>query len=210
MKTLTLIGQKGGCGKSTLAVHLAVCAQRAGLAVAIIDMDPQASALRWQKRRQAYAQDAPGPEVIGAAGAALSGLLKLAKSNGVELLIIDTPPHTAAAAMAAASAATTILLPCRPSALDLDALVDTFAVLKLAPAVRKRTQFVLNAVPARGRSTDEIAQGLLEWAPVSPVRIGSRSAYSIAWNDGRSVQEYEPKGKASAEIKALFEWVLTL
>jgi chromosome partitioning protein len=45
---------------------------------------------------------------------------------------------------------------------------------------------------------------------VSPVRIGSRSAYSIAWNDGRSVQEYEPKGKASAEIKALFEWVLTL
>jgi chromosome partitioning protein len=209
MRILSLIGQKGGCGKSTLAVHLAVAAQRAGLAVAIIDLDPQASALKWQGRRQAHGQPS-GPEVIGAAGGALPGLLKLARANGVDLCILDTPPHTDATGIAAASAANVVLLPCRTSALDLDALADTFAVLKLAPAVRARTKIVLNAVPPRGRAADEVAAGLLEWAPVAPVRIGSRAAYSLAWNEGRSVEEYEPNGKASNEIKALYEWLMDL
>jgi chromosome partitioning protein len=67
---------------------------------------------------------------------------------------------------------------------------------------------VLNQIPTRGNMGEEARAAIAERIPVAPVGLYLRSAYFRAWNDGRSVEEYEPKGKAAAEIKALYKWII--
>lgn len=202
MKIVAIVSQKGGSGKTTIAVHLAVCAERAKKRAAIIDLDPQASALEWQSRRAATT-----PEVIMATSEQLSVLLQQAKDNGADLAIIDTAPHSDRAATVAANLADVILIPCRPAAFDVAALGTTLNLLKLTKA-KNKAAILLNAVPPRGGITDEAEAGLSTLAPVVPVRMHHRAAYSHAVNDGRSVEEYDPKGKAAQEIRALYKWIM--
>jgi len=89
MKTLGVIAQKGGTGKTTLSVHLAVQATRDGMRVLLLDMDPQASATAWWKRRR---DDCP--ELIQAKGDALARILEQAKAQAYDLVIADTAPPT--------------------------------------------------------------------------------------------------------------------
>ena len=201
MKTIAIVSQKGGSGKTTVAVHLAVCAELAGQTAAIIDLDPQASALEWHSRREADT-----PEVITATPEQLAGLLKSAKENGADLMIIDTAPHSDRAAVVAADLADLVLIPCRPSAFDVAAIGTTLNLLKLTKA-SNRTVILLNAAPPRGGLTDAAETGLSEMVSVAPVRLHHRVAYSHAINSGHSVEEYDPHGKAADEIRALFKWV---
>jgi chromosome partitioning protein len=202
MKTLAIISQKGGSGKTTVAVHLAVCAELAGQTSAIIDLDPQASAAEWASRR-----GADSPEVIRAAPEQLSGLLDQAKANGAGITIIDTAPHSDRAATIAACLADVVLIPCRPAAFDVAAIPTTLSILKLAQA-QARAAILLNAVPPQGRTGEEAEAGLSALARVVPVRLIHRAAYSHAVNDGRSVEEFEPNGKAAEEIRALYRWIM--
>ena len=202
MKIIAIVSQKGGSGKTTVAVHLAVCAERAGKTSAIIDLDPQASALEWRSRREAE-----GPEVITATPEQLPALLKTAKANGADLAIIDTAPHSDRAAVVAADLANLILIPCRPSAFDIAAIGTTFNLLKVSKAL-ERTAVLLNAAPPRGLLTDTAEAGLSEIVPVVPVRLHNRAAYSHAINSGNSVEEYDPQGKAAKEIRALYKWIM--
>ena len=80
MRTIAIISQKGGAGKTTLAVHLAVCAEQSGLTTAVIDLDPQATAAKWGDRRE----ETP-PEVISAQAARLAQLLTTAREGGADL-----------------------------------------------------------------------------------------------------------------------------
>lgn len=203
MKTIAIISQKGGSGKTTVAVHLAVCAERAGKTGAIIDLDPQASAAEWSSRRTADT-----PEVIRAAPEQLSALLEQAKANGADFAIVDTAPHSDRAATIAAVLADVILIPCRPAVFDISAIPTTLEILKLAGR-KDRAAILLNAVPPQGRTGDEAAEGLAALARVSPVRMGQRAAYSHAVNDGRSVEEFEPHGKAAEEIRSLYHYIMT-
>jgi chromosome partitioning protein len=202
MKTIAIISQKGGSGKTTIAVHLAVCAERARNRAAIIDLDPQASALEWHSRRKADT-----PEVIRATPEQLPALLQQAKTNGAAVTIIDTAPHSDRAATMAAHLADLVLIPCRPSAFDIAAIGTTLSILQLTKA-KECTAILLNAVPPRGRLTDEAEAGLSSIAPVVPIRMAHRAAYSYAINDGRSVEEFDPQGKAAEEIRALYQWIM--
>jgi chromosome partitioning protein len=202
MKTIAIISQKGGSGKTTIAVHLAVCTVRAGKVAAIIDLDPQASAVEWQSRRQADT-----PEVITSTPERLASLLKQANENGADLAIIDTAPHSDHAATIAADLADVVLIPCRPAAFDIAAIGTTLNILKLTNA-KERAVILLNAVPPRGSLTNEAEDGLSALAPVVPIRMAHRAAYSHAVNDGRSVEEYDPHGKAAAEIRDLYKWIM--
>jgi len=201
MKTVALLSQKGGSGKSTIATHLAVCAMRDGKAVAIFDIDPQGSALSWAQRRVTEA-----PPVVQATPVQLPGLLQRAEEQHADLILIDTAGRSDIAAAHVMQAADLVLIPCRPSAADLDAIQDTIRLV--AHAKSARAAVVLNQIPIRGRMGEEARAAISERLPVAPVGLYLRSAYSRAWNDGRSVEEYEPKGKAAAEIQALYKWIM--
>lgn len=201
MRIIAIISQKGGSGKTTLAVHLAVCAERNGQRTALIDLDPQGSAAGWSSRR-----DTDGPDVVKATPAQLSSFLDKAREGGADLIIIDTAPHSDSAAAIAAQSANMVLIPCRPSTFDIDAIGSTLEITKLAKA---NAAVVLNAVPPRGTLSAEAREGLKEHVTVVPVEMHQRAAYSHAVIDGRSVQEYEPTGQAAQEIEELYRWIFT-
>jgi chromosome partitioning protein len=197
MKTLAILAQKGGSGKTTIAVHMAVCAVRSKLRTALIDIDPQGSAADWNESRP----EEKRLDATRATAGQLNALLKQAKSAGADLLIVDTAPHANSAAAEAAKLADLILIPCRPSRFDLKTIGTSTEIARLAktPAV-----VVINAAP-RGRLADE-ARLALEGQGVTVIKpvMQQRAAYSHAVIDGHAVHEYEPDGKAAEEIDALF------
>ena len=148
METLALIAQKGGCGKSTLAVHMAVCAAMYGQRVAIIDVDPQGSAFAWNEIRE------PGRkfDAVNATVAELPGLLRKAEAAGTDLAIIDTAPHTNKDPPAVAQLADFVLIPARPAFFDLKAMASTVIALHMTKTPRA---VVINAAPRGYRLVDE-------------------------------------------------------
>ncbi len=200
MKTVAIISQKGGAGKTTLAVHLAVAAEQRGLQTAVFDLDPQASAASWADKRQQ-----PRPAVVSAQAARLPNLLEQAAQQRAHFVLIDSAPNADAASLAAARAADLILIPCRPAAFDLNAIGTT---LGLAAVAKKPAFVLLNAVPPQGKLGQEAATALKgAGVQVATPMLHQLVAFSHAVNDGRTAQEYDPKGKAAAEVRALFRWV---
>jgi chromosome partitioning protein len=101
-----------------------------------------------------------------------------------------------------------VLIPCRPSAADLDAIEDTITLAQRAK--QGKAAVVINAAPMRGHVAEDVRAAISERIAVAPVTLGHRSAYANAWIDGRSVEEYDPKGKAADEIRALYRWMMTI
>ncbi|MBI3657334.1 MAG: ParA family protein [Acidobacteria bacterium] len=203
MKTIALVTQKGGTGKSTIAVHLAVAARRHGKVVAVIDIDPQGSAKLWAEKR-----GRDDLAVISARAAELPRLLEEARRQGADFVLIDTAGHMNVSSAAVIQSADIVLIPCRASLYDMDASAETAAQVRKAGG--KQAAFVLNAVPSRGTRADEAREVLKAILPVSPVEVHNLVAFSDALNDGRSVEELDPHGKAAEEIRALYDWLMTL
>ena len=199
MRSVVFLAQKGGSGKTTLAVHLVVCAEETGERVAIVDTDPQGSATAWVKVREA-----PSPTIASAAPAELTRIRKIALEEGYTLLVVDTAPHAAPEARHAVEVADLVIIPCRPSAFDLAAVSNTVAIVK---ALKKPGVFVLNACPARAPEVAEAQEALKFYdLPVAPL-IGERRAFSRAIATGRAVTEFEKNGKAAQEVRELWEWI---
>ena len=201
MLTIALVSQKGGSGKTTLALHLAVASAHAGRHAAIIDFDPQASAAHWADRRAAVL-----PTVLAAPASRLRPELDRALAAGVDLLYLDTAPHSDSAALKVARAADLVLVPCRTAILDLEAITDTVQFLATTgtPAF-----VVLNAVSPHGRDAAQAADALHTLTlDVCPVRVGHRVAFSRALLTGQAAQEYDPGSKAAAEIEHLHAFLM--
>lgn len=199
MRTIAIISQKGGAGKTTLALHLAVAAERKGRSTAVIDLDPQASAAGWKDHREKEQ-----PPVIAAPPARLGPLLDAARSAGADLAIIDTAPHAESASLTAARAADLILIPCRPAILDLRAIGATVEIARIAG---KPAAVVLNAVPPRGSLAKEAAEAVTAYGvTLAPVHFAHRAAFVHALTAGQTAQEYEPIGKAAEEVAGLYAW----
>jgi chromosome partitioning protein len=203
MKTLAIISQKGGSGKTTIAVHVAVCAAQRKLKTAIIDIDPQRSAYQWNQSRP----DGMKLDAVTANASQLAALLAKAKAGGIDLAIIDSAPHSDSEAAIAAQLADYVLIPCRPARFDLDAIAST---VDIAKAANTPAAVVINAAP-RGRLADEARAALQrQGVTVLDLVLHQRAAYSHAVIDGRSVHEYEPGGKAAAEIDDLYYHITRL
>ena len=199
MKTVALIAQKGGVGKTTIAVNLAVAA---GVPTALFDLDQQESAVIWADRRKSES-----PHVEFLTERRLPEGLKAAEKGKFELVIIDTPPAAGPQAFTAAQSADLILIPCRPSLVDLDAIRRTAQLVKSAGV---QAFVIFNAAPHSATTLLEDARAIVEGVGLTaaPVVLRERSAYRASWPLGRTVTESEPKGKAAREMSELKDWVL--
>ena len=201
MRTVAVISQKGGAGKTTLALHIAVAAELAGYSTVLIDMDPQGTAEAWSEWRK----EAP-PTVIPAKTATLLRTLERAAGHGAEFAIIDTPPLAEAEARAAAKSADLVLVPCRPNAFDLHSIRTTTDLTRFAA---KPAFALFNAGPvAAARLYGETTELVIEIGmKVAPVRLSERATFRHSTGSGQVAQETEPQGKAAAEVDALWRWI---
>ena len=207
MKVLSVLAQKGGTGKTTLAINWAVEAAR-GSRVVLIDTDPQRSTASWGSKslaREGMPLVIP-PENIGALNeGGLAEVLDVCREDDVDLVVIDTAPHSEKPAFAVAGVSDLVVIPTRPSVLDLEAIEET---VKIAKALDMSAVIVLNAVPPRSPVTEEARQALKAYGlPICPTPVVQRVALAYALVDGRGVQHLEPKGKAAAEIAATWKWI---
>lgn len=200
MKTLAFLSQKGGSGKTTLAVHTAVAAAEDGERVVIVDTDPQRSATTWHEARSADV-----PAVAPVAAAELDAVMAAARHDAMTLCVIDTAPHAAPDAARVVRVADFILIPCRPAAFDLAA---AGSAVDLVRAGKGRAAFVLSACPFRSPEIAETRAVLEGYGlPVAPHEITDRRAFARAVASGRAVTEFDEHGKAADEIRNLWHWI---
>lgn len=197
MKTISIISQKGGAGKTTLAINLAGAGDVMGYSTVIVDLDPQASAKGWHEHRQKET-----PVVISAHASRLSDVLTTAKNHGADLCIIDTAPHSETTALSAAKAADLVLIPCRPAILDIRAISTSVDLVQIAKC---QSLIILNSVPPRGSLADQGEEAIAFYGlPIAKQRISQRAALIHSLTAGETIMEYEPSGTAAKEINQLF------
>lgn len=203
MRVITIAARKGGVGKTTLATHLSVMASSPDKPALLIDTDPQRSLAWWWKLR-----DADTPAIIECDARELRDIIPAAKNDGFNYVIIDTPPHAETSIADAMRASDLVLVPTRPGPFDLAAVATTFG---LAQRVGKPVLAVLNHTPPRTTFFSEpsivsearqVLAGM--GATVAKTAIAQRVSLSHAIISGSTVSEFEPTGKAAAEIKALW------
>ena len=200
MKVLSIISQKGGVGKTTLATALAVEGSRAGRKTVLFDLDPQASASFWMDTRQD-----PSLAISAVPAARLGHVLAAAREAGCELAIIDTPPFAKDIAFEATQHADFVLVPTRPAVLDVMAMART---LDLVKHYGRPFAAVLTFCPPHGRELEDTIGTIRQLgAEVCPVRIGNRIAYSRAQQTGLAAQETDPSGKAAQEVAELYKYM---
>ena len=196
---VTLAQQKGGSGKTTLAISLACAAMADGLTVALLDTDPQGSLGQWFMLRRA--QGDPGLTFATASAWGVSyECEKLGAAS--DLVVVDTPPKVDADLRPALRASDLVLVPIATSHLDLWA---TESVLDLAQREKRDVLLVLNRVPSRSRMAAEVAAAAESLgAPRAQAVLGNRVAFAEATGRGASVVETDGRGKAAAEARALW------
>lgn len=198
MHKVAVISQKGGSGKSTLSLHLATEATRAGKKALLIDLDPQGNATRWAGRRG----DLP-PDVSAESPAALDTVLTDAEKEIYDIVFFDTAPNADQTALRAAKAADLVLIPCRPSQFDIEAIGAT---LDLCEVAKRPAVVVLNAAPIRSRVVEEAREAMSgRGATVCAVVVRERVALRHCMPDGRVAAELDPDGQAAKEITALYK-----
>src|SRR4051794_14724911 len=201
MRTLAFISQKGGVGKTTLAINLAAAAQRDGLQVVIADTDPQQSTYEWYRGRR---EQHPLPYVAQVFPKSISDVIEKSERNGADLLIVDTSPNSTEDSLAVAERADLLIVPCAPSFIDLRALKRTEKIIKLSD---KPAYAVLNLCPPVGDDADQAEHALTKLGyRVCPHRVVNRAAARRAYALDQSVFEFEPNGKAAGEFWAVYKF----
>jgi len=204
MHVVSLLAQKGGSGKTTLAECLAVAACEAGKLAAILDMDPQGTAKSWKQRR-----GGADPAVIPVTMANLQDELDRAREAGADLVFIDTPARLSDWAMEAARVSDLVIVPSRATVKDLERVE---ASIKLATVYAIRPVFVvLTQVRPRGdRHVQAEEYVTARRYPVCPAFIGDRVSYQDSDLIGQTPLETEPEGKGAEEIRRIYRFTSEL
>lgn len=200
MIKVAIISQKGGAGKTTLAINLAVEAERMNLSTLLLDLDPQGSATDWSDNR---AKDYPA--VLSTHASRMSKLIHQAETNNARFVFIDTAPHSENSALEAAKIADIVLIPCRAGILDIKAIQSSLNICRLANA---KSLVILNALPAQQAIAEEARKAIETiGGDVCEYTIGQRIVFSHAMTASLGVVEFDIKSKAAKEVQNIFELI---
>jgi chromosome partitioning protein len=203
MKNIAVVARKGGSGKTTVAVNLAIAAHRRGRRVLLADIDPQGSAAEVMRVRQS-----PGPEVARLTGAEV--VQRLRGGDEDRLAILDTPAALEDAIAHAIAVAHLSLVVVRPTFLDIAAALQTARILR---SLRKPGLILLNqAPPSRAGAEPPAVKRAFEalrlmQLPVAPVALRARANYQTTLASGQSVEEMAPGNPAGEEIAQLWAYI---
>jgi chromosome partitioning protein len=207
MHTIATVSRKGGTGKSTIAIGLAVAAIEAGHWVCVLEADPLGSVSNWRRRRTS---EEPTVETVRDGYTPFHRIPELAR-RGVTLTIIDTAGGWSEAARAAMAEADFCLIPVRPSLADIEAAPPTLAAVRESG---KPFAFVLNQVQPRSARLNAAAGSLGERAVALKIANVLALPAGVMRNDqqdalgmGRGITEYAPSGKSAKEIRELWQCV---
>lgn len=198
MKVIGIVSRKGGVGKSTLAIHFAELVARSGKKVALLDLDLQESCVNWRKRR-----DSKSVIVVRSSAEQLDEHLTLCREGSIDIVFIDTMPDIDAATKQVCERADFIVVPTRPSVMDLESVVGT---LKLVDRMAVPGCVVFNLTPARGKEIRG-ARKALEGRDyhVAPTSIIDRVAYRRAIGYGEVAGSLD--AKAEHEIVSTWHYI---
>jgi chromosome partitioning protein len=202
LRIITLLAQKGGCGKTTLTTNLAVAAVLDGQKTLIIDLDVQKTATQWWEAREAEE-----PLLVHTSYKEIDKALELAQGRGIELVLIDTAGRDDLLNTKAASITDFCLIPCQPTMEDMRAQAATVDLIKRQG---KPGAFVLTRTGVRTSRIESARKGLAVYGlPVAQTPVVNRTAYPDAYVVSQGVCEYETDGKAAEEIRQLWIWLRT-
>ena len=200
MHVLVIASRKGSAGKTTLAGHLAVEAERADAAqVAVVDIDPQGSLADWWNAREAST-----PHFIQTSLADLASDVERLRLHAIDYLIIDTPPALTAEIGEVVKLADLVLIPTRPSPHDLRSIGAT---VELVEHLGKPLLFILNGATPRARITAEAITVLSQHGPLAPSIIHQRVDFAASMVDGRTVMEMPGESRSAEEIERLWAYI---
>jgi chromosome partitioning protein len=201
-KVVGIVSEKGGVGKTTVITNLGVAAHLAGLDVAIIDLDPQTNAADWFDERG----EDNLPEAVAIPPNRLKKFLEDLRTNGTDLVLIDTPRESGNAGYVAAENADLVLVPYKRGGHDLRALDRTLNMCRLAG---KRPYLVLNGIRPGATQVEADTRGSVagKECEVAPVVLHHWTAYETTSITARTPQETDPGGPVAGEIKALYVWL---
>jgi chromosome partitioning protein len=202
-QVLAIIGQKGGGGKTTTAIGLAVEAVERGLTTVVVDLDPQTNAANWKDRREA-----DSPAVVATPPGRLKQTLQTAIAHGADFIIIDTPGKADSLAVEAARVADLILIPIEAQMFHLETLPALRDLIRVAGD--KPAFVLLNGLhPLATTQAEEAKKMVAETYPfaVCPVHLSQFDAFATSANIGLTPREQDPKGKAAGQLKMLYKFI---
>ncbi len=200
MRIVSLVSQKGGSGKTTLAGHIAIQAEIAGEGpVALLDADPQENLADWLIERRAETPIYDKTNLWQ-----LDQHVVRFRHLGINLLVIDTPPAMTELHRKVVGISDLVVVPARPSPHDLRALGKTVTMIE---ALDKPLTFVINGASSRARITSETVLALSQHGTVAPAIIHQRSHFASSMIDGRTVMEVARRSRSSAEIAILVQYL---
>ncbi|WP_418319060.1 AAA family ATPase [Piscinibacter sakaiensis] len=199
LRSVAVFSQKGGSGKSTVAIHLAVMASR-GHRVLLVDADPQGTVAAWGASRTR-----PAPMIVRADPTNLVEVITSAQRENFEIVVVDCPPHAVAGTAALLRLVDHVITPVQPTMPDIAATKSTVAMVT---AAGKPISFVINRAPPRAAEVVQAREALSPLGPVSPITLGDRRAYARALTDNLAVSECaRGDDKAVAEVLRYWIWL---
>jgi chromosome partitioning protein len=205
MPVISLLNQKGGVGKTTLAIHIADAFTRRKQKVLLVDADPQASALDWAAARQGE----PRFPVIGLPKASIHKELPVI-AKGFDWVILDGPPRVYDVARSAIMASDAVFIPVQPSPYDVWAANEILELFKDSDVYRPEVKraFIINRKIANTAIGRDVNSALAEYAPpVLKSAVCQRVSFADSATLGKTVFDNDPEGQAAKEIMALVKEV---